>query len=272
MIQFERAAFISAVFSMALLVGCQGSNADIPTGIDTEQTVPDEGQIMERADARTRAKAHVDLAAAYYEAGRLAVALDEARIAMTADPTYPQAYNIQGLVNFDMRDNLAAEQSFKRGLQLSPQDPDLNHNYGWFLCRTGRESEATQWFMTAIKNPLYTTPARSYAAAASCLQTKNPAEAGDLYERALRLDPANPNTLQSYANFLFQQNRIPEARALLERYTVLVPEPNAEALWLLLRVARKQGDRNAEASYGAQLRRRFPKSPQAAALLRGAYE
>jgi type IV pilus assembly protein PilF len=43
-------------------------------------------------------------------------------------------------------------------------------------------------------------------------------------------------------------------------------------LWLWLRVERKLGDRNAEASYAAQLRRSFPDSKEASALLAGRYE
>jgi type IV pilus assembly protein PilF len=46
----------------------------------------------------------------------------------------------------------------------------------------------------------------------------------------------------------------------------------AQALWLGVRVERRLGDRDAEASYGAQLRRRFPESMQAQWLVTGQYE
>ena len=39
------------------------------------------------ADPKYRAKIHTELAAAYYQAGNLAVALEEVRIALEADPT-----------------------------------------------------------------------------------------------------------------------------------------------------------------------------------------
>jgi type IV pilus assembly protein PilF len=259
------------LFFLLLLGGCQAGNMEARPGVDTEQIVPEDGQIMERADARTRAKAHVELASAYYEAGRLAISLEEADIALKSDPTYAPAYNIKGLVNYELRENAAAEATFKRGLALAPQDPDLNHNYGWFLCRTGRELESTLWFMNAVKNPLYQTPARSYLAAANCVQTKNPTDAQDFLDRALRVEPNNPAVLLGYAEFLYRQDRPLESKALLDRYQKAVGEPNAEGWWLLLRVARKLNDRVGEASSGAQLRKRFPNSPQAAALQRGAY-
>jgi type IV pilus assembly protein PilF len=265
-------AWMSGLVLSSLMLGCQVDPEMQRTGIDTEQTVPDEGQIVERADARTRAKAHTELAGAYYSAGNLAIALEETRIALAADPTYAPAYNMQGLVSVEMRDNAAAELSFKKGLQLSPQDADLNHNYGWFLCRMNRQSEATQWFMNAIKNPLYQTPARSNAEAGRCLSDSKPIEAAEFFERALRADPNNPGTLYSYADLQYRRGLYNEAQVLIARYNRLVKEPPVEALWLALRVARKLGDRGSEASYAAQLQRRFPASPQSSSLQRGIYE
>ena len=49
-------------------------------------------------------------------------------------------------------------------------------------------------------------------------------------------------------------------------------EPNAESLWLGVRIERKIGDRQAEASYSSQLRRKFAGTPEHQALLQGKYE
>lgn len=259
----------------ALLAACQSGPAGQPnyepdsTGASYSS---DSEPIGERADARTRSKAHNDLAAAYYGLGNLAVALQESRIAVQADPSYASAYNMQGLINIELRDNKAAEQSFLRGLQLAPQDPDLNHNYGSFLCRVGREKEGVQRFMQAVKNPLYQTPAKSYAAAAQCVQRSDPEQADGLYQNALRLEPNSPIILQQYASLQYQRGKLDEARSLMGRYNRAVAEPNAEALWLQLRIERKLGNTRDEASYAAQLGRRFPNSPQRQALQRGAYD
>ena len=47
---------------------------------------------------------------------------------------------------------------------------------------------------------------------------------------------------------------------------------NAETLWLGMRVERKLGDKETEASYGLQLRKNFPESKEARALLNRQYE
>ena len=46
----------------------------------------------------SRARSHTDLGAAYYQQGKLEIALDEFNRAVEIDPTYAQAYNGLGLV------------------------------------------------------------------------------------------------------------------------------------------------------------------------------
>ena len=238
-----------------------------------QPTDPGYGPVLgDVKDARTRAKAHTDLASAYFELGNLGVALEEARIALAADPNYPPAYNVQGLVSMELKDEAGADASFQRGLKLAPQDPDLNHNYGWFLCQTGREQQSIQWFMNAIKNPLYPTPSRSYAAAGRCLQKRNPAESAQLLERALRLDPNTAQAMMPYAEYLYRRGQLVQAKELVGRYNKLLPEPTPESLWLALRIERKLGDRLAEASLATQLRRRYSNSSEYQSLLRGDFD
>jgi len=228
--------------------------------------------VGEVRDARTRAKAHADLAGAYYELGNLGVALEEARIAIQADPSYAPAYNVLGLVNMELKDNAGADANFRRGLQLAPQDPDLNHNYGWFLCQSGREEQSIQWFLNAIRNPLYQTPAKSFAAAGRCLVKRNPTEAATYFDRALRLDPNSLQALLPYADLLYQRGQLQEAKVLVARFNRLVPDGTPESLWLGVRIERKLGDRLAEATLANQLRRRYAGSTEYQALQRGDYD
>ena len=126
----------------------------------------DSGPIIgEVSPPRNRARMHTELAAAYFERGNMGVALEELRIALAADPNYAPAYNVLGLVHMDLNENPQAQQSFERALRIAPNDPDINHNYGWFLCQTGREEQSMRYFLAALKNPLYTTPQKSYALA-----------------------------------------------------------------------------------------------------------
>lgn len=260
------------IVAAAVLAASCASQSD-PQVQRAQPTDPNYGPIIgDPKDARTRAKAHTDLAAAYYELGNLGVAMEEARIALAADPSYPPAYNVQGLVNMELKDEAGADASFQRGLKLAPQDPDLNHNYGWFLCQTGREQQSIQWFMNAIKNPLYPTPAKSYAAMGRCLQKRNPAESAQYLERALRMDPNTVQAMMPYAEVLYRRGQLTQAKELVTRYNKLLPDPTAESLWLGVRIERKLGDRAAETSLATQLRRRYSNSAEYQSLLRGDFD
>jgi type IV pilus assembly protein PilF len=265
------------VLALAMLLGggcaTDGANQSADTSTSaTSDSQQAEGSFQKPADARTRAKAHTELASAYYGIGNMGVALQEARIAVASDPNFAPAYNVQALVSMDLKDNSAAEESFKRGLQLAPDDPDLNHNYGWFLCQTGRAKQAMPYFTNALRNPLYASPSRTYAAAGQCLlEQKEVKQATEYFERALRLDPNNTSAMLPYADALYKRGQFEEARELVDRYNRSAP-PSAEALWLAVRIERKLGNRSAESSFAAQLRLRFPRSAEYQSLQRGEFD
>jgi type IV pilus assembly protein PilF len=226
----------------------------------------------EPSDPHNRAKVHAELAALYYGRGNMAIALEELRTAVAADANYPLTYSLFGLVYMELREPRLAQENFERGLRLSPTDPDINHNYGWFLCQSGREEESIKYFMKAVSNPLYPTPWRSYSAAGVCsLRKNNLKEAEDFFQRALRMDPNDPGSLLQLGQIRYRQGSLEEARRLVIRYNRLV-EPTAESLWLALRVERKLGERGAESSYANQLRRRFAASREYQQLQRGEYD
>jgi type IV pilus assembly protein PilF len=223
-------------------------------------------------DSVNRAKIHAELAALYYGRGNMAIALEELRIAAAADANYPLTYSLFGLVYMELRENQLAQTNFERALQLSPRDPDINHNYGWFLCQSGREAESTKYFMQAVSNPLYATPWRSYSAAGVCaLRKNNLKDAEDFFQRALRLEPDDPAALLQLAQLRYRQGNLEDARKLVARHNRLI-EPTAESLWLALRIERKLGERNAEASLANQLRRRYAASREYQQLQRGEYD
>jgi len=239
----------------------------------TKEPEPTAGMIVgEVSDARNRARVHTELAAAYYERGNMGVALDELRQATAADSSYAQAYGLLGLVYMELKDTRQAESNFERGLGLSPNDADINHNYGWFLCQNAREKDSIKYFLQALRNPLYASPGRTYSAAGLCsVRANNLKDAEEFFQRALRLDADDPTSLLQLAQIRYRQGKVDEARRLVSRYNKLV-SPNPESLWLAVRIERKLGERVTEQSYANQLRRRFPNSAEYQSLQRGQYD
>lgn len=252
--------------AFALLAGCAA--APRPEGPQVES-----GTITgSSSDPRNRARIRTELAAAYYGRGNMNVALEELRLAVAADPDFAVAHGMFGLVYMELRENALAQSSFQRALRLAPDDPDINHNYGWFLCQTGREGESIAHFMRALRNPLYANPARSWSAAGICEMRGGNLKAADGYlQRALGIDANQPAAILQLAQLRYRQGSLEEARKLVARHAKLV-EPSAESLWLALRIERRLGQRTDELSYANQLRRRFPQSQEAQALQRGTYD
>src|SRR4051812_8441901 len=251
--------------AIALIAGCAAQTTEGPT-VETGQVVGESG------DPRNRARLHTELASLYYSRGSMNVALDELRIAVSADPSYATAYGLFGLVYMELKENTLAEQNFERALRLAPNEPDLNHNYGLYLCQTSREKDSIKYFLQAIRNPLYRTAWRSYAAAGTCsLRVKNIPDADEFFQRALKMEPDEPASLLQLGQIRYQQGRMDDARTLVLRHNK-VATPSAESLWLALRIERKTGQRAAEQSYGTQLRRRFPASDEFRKLQRGEFE
>ena len=224
------------------------------------------------SDTRQRAKVHTELGTLYMQRGNMGVALEEARAALAADPGYAPAYNLQGLVYMQLRENQAAETSFEKALGVAPTDPEVNNSFGWFLCQTGREQRSIQYFLTAIKSPLYATPALPLTNAGICsMRIKDDRAAEDYFLRALRLDGNSDRALYFLADIGYRQGRIAAARLHLQELHK-INEPSPESLWLGVRIERKIGDREAEARLASQLRRRFPGSPEQQLLMQGQFD
>jgi type IV pilus assembly protein PilF len=239
------------------------------TGADSTNYAP---KAVTETDELSRARIHTELAAGYLELGNYAVALQEAGEALKADTNFAPAYSVLGLIYMELRDDRAAEANFQRALRISPQDSDVNNNFGWFLCQRKREQESIKYFLAALSNPLYQTPDKSWVNAGICTrQAGDVAGADDYFQRALKIRPGQPQALLQLADMAYKRKSYPEAKSYLTRISRDV-EQTPESIWLSLRVERAMGDRNAEQSLGFQLRKNFPESREARALAAGSYE
>jgi type IV pilus assembly protein PilF len=258
---------IVALGLTVLLAGCTATGSG--SGYGAQQAVsarPAEGVQQQRA------KIHTELGSLYLIDGRSAIALEEARIALSADPNYAPAYNLLGLTHMVLNESRLAEDNFLKAIGLAPGDPEISNNYGWFLCQNSREKASMAYFMAAANNPLYTTPTKPYTNAGICsVRLKDDKAAEDYLFTALRLSPTNTQALFWLADIAYRQGRQSEARQWTTDIEKMV-EPTAEVIWLALRIERKLGNREAEARYASQLRRRFPGSPEHRLLTQGQFD
>jgi len=119
-----------------------------------------------------------------------------------------------------------------------------------------------------VSNPLYSTPHLAYANAGICAKRDNDYKNAQQYlNKALALQPLSHIAAQHLAEIQLEQKRASVAQKTLQN--ALVASPNAEVLWLGVKIARALNDRNSEASYSLELRRRFPNAKETQLLLSG---
>ncbi|MCL2344737.1 MAG: type IV pilus biogenesis/stability protein PilW [Desulfobulbus sp.] len=231
-------------------------------------------RMTQTGDLRAKAKIHTELGAAYFQAGNPSVALEQLEIALNADSSFFQAYSVRGLVYGSLKEYDKAERDFQRALNIAPNDPEVNNNYGWFLCDTGKARQSISYFLNALKDPLYETPDVAYTNAGICAMKSDDLDGAQHYLlQALQLsrDGGLMARLQ-LAKLLYRRGNLDEARVYLNDVLKQVDSPSAEVLWLALRLERKAGNKAAESGFAAQLRGRYPASPEYQEFLKGRFE
>lgn len=210
-----------------------------------------------------RAAARLELASAYYTQRQYGAALQEINQALSLHPKYLQAYNMLGLIEGELGHQKEAEIAFKNALDLDDKDADTHNNYGLFLCKNTRVATAYKHFEAAALNPLNNNPAKSYYNAGRCARGVNDnIKAVHYFNEALRVDPRATVVMLELAEMQYQQKNYEVVLDVIERIEAIEGE-NPKTLWLALRSERRQGNTNEVESYGTQLVKNFPDSPEA---------
>lgn len=259
-----RRSLLAAFLVVSLPVLAQGNEGNRQGASESsERTVK---------DPRSRAKVHTELGALYFQEGNIPVAMEELTVAIYIDKTYAPAYSMRALVHHYLKEPQYAEDNFREALNYAPDDPEIANNYGWFLCQNNRGEEAMPHFERALRNRLYQTPDRAYMNAGQCAMKLGQLEQARTYlDNAYRLTGGSPMAALRLAELNYRAGLYEAAREQLSDLMRKV-EPNAEALWLGVRLERRIGERETEMSYAAQLRRRFSASKEYQELLKGNYE
>ena len=265
---FPRFCWLTVVGLLVFLSGCATDTG--PSKVST--TGADLTTESDESDVRKRARIRTELAGGYFEQGQTAVALDEIKQAISADPNYSPAHNLRGLVYMRLGEVDLARESFRRALSLAPRDADIAHNLAWLLCQQRQYTESNTLFTQVASNPSYIGRAKSLMAQGVCL-----ARAGDVTQaekmllQSFEIDPANPITAYSLAQLLFKRGDLSTAQFYLRRLNG-GNLANAETLWLGIKVEMKLGNQLAARQLGDQLRRGFPQAKELQAYQRGAFD
>jgi type IV pilus assembly protein PilF len=210
---------------------------------------------------------NLQLGVGYLRRGDLQLAKDKLEKAVEQDPDLADAHMALAFLYEQIQQEADAERHFKRATRLEPNNPDVQNTYGAFLCKQGKTREAVAAFEKAAGIPLYRTPEAAYTNAGVCVLNDGQLDAADRYFReALGKNPRYGEALLQLASLSLQREQYLPARAFLQRY-LDGNKPNAEVLWLGVRIERAMGDAEAAKRYSSQLKKNFPESDETRQLL-----
>nr|WP_314568861.1 type IV pilus biogenesis/stability protein PilW [uncultured Pseudomonas sp.] len=154
-----------------------------------------------------------------------------------------------------------AEQHFRKALNAR-SDARILNNYGSFLYEQKRYKEAYELFEKAAADTLYPERSRVFenlGMTAAALGQREAARQN--LEKALRLNRQQPRALLEMAEMSYQDMQYVPAKEYYDRFTQL-SEQTARSLLLGTRLAKVYEDKNKAASYGLQLKRLYPGTPE----------
>ncbi len=258
------------LFGAALLSACVTTRTPLPAASGDSK---DRITASDESDGSKRAKVRMELAAAYFGRGQMTTALDQVKLAIIANPNQSDAYNLRGLIYANLGDDVLAEESFRRALQLNPRDADAMQNFGYYLCQKKRYPEANALFGQALAVPRYLDAPRTLLTQGVCLaQAGQLAQAEATLLQSYQLDPGNPSTSVNLSEVLYRRGDYERARFYVRRVNAVPEVANAQTLWLAARIEHRSGNARAAQDFADQLRGRFPDARETGLLARGAYD
>ena len=185
-------------------------------------------------------------------------ALAKLRKALEQDPDQPQAHSGIALLYQQLEEFGQAEVHFKKALALSKNDPNIQNNYGVFLCGRGRHQEALGYFMQVANSPIYTQPETAYTNAGVCARRVPDMELAETnFREALRRNPQYAEALAQMASISYDRGDYLRTRAFIQRFETVAPE-SPQMLLLAMRTERQLGNARGAARYEQRLRTTYP--------------
>jgi type IV pilus assembly protein PilF len=213
--------------------------------------------------SRKAAVTNTELGRSYMDNGQYEIALEKFKRAVAYDKTYAPAHTMLAVLYETIGETEEAGEEYKLAVDYAPKNGDVNNNYGAYLCATGKRKEADRYFLAAVDDPFYTTPAIALANAGTCALARRDLDKAETFLRqSLDYDDKLGAALLPMSEVSYRQGSFLRARAFLQRYEA-VGAMNEESLFLGFEIESKLGDEKSAERYRNELLQRYPGSIQA---------
>ena len=240
---------LSAVLVLFFLAACVSTSA--PGSSVTNRPVTDKAMV------------HTKLAQSYLQQKQYATAKEELEKALKIDPRHSESNYVMALLMMELQQFEATEEHFKKAIKFDDgSNSAAAHDFGTYLCQTGRERDAVKYFDIAANNPLFDQPHLSYMRAGECLSKISDPNAEKYLQRALTIDPRLGPALFQLAKIKYTNNENLSARAYIQRY-IAINKKQPAALFLAYKIESTLNANEYANEYRSQLLEDFPASSEA---------
>lgn len=219
-------------------------------------------KVIEIKDPERASDINAELGLRYMQRKQYKRALGKLKKAVKYNPENAQAYHYLAELyrRLDVYDT--AEEYYKKSLEMAPEDPDTQNNYGIFLCDRGRYDKAYQYFDNILKDPLYSYKADAYENVGLCAYRQGKLKKAETaFKKALSINKRMAKSLIKLAQLSYDHKHISYAYEYFRRYIAIAPH-NPESLWIGVLLEKKRGNKNTVASYKVLLKGKFPASKE----------
>ncbi len=209
-----------------------------------------------------RALLHTRLARGYMEQNQLATARTELEKALRLDPTQSDSNYVMGLLMIRLENSKDAEYYLEQAVRHDRENSSAAHDFGMFLCQTGKEKKSVEYFEIAASNPLFDRSELSYMRAGECLARVKDPRAENFLKKALTTNPRLRPALFRLALIKRESGQNLNARAYIERY-MAITKPQPDALLLAYQIESSLNATDVAQSYRKRILEDFPGSKAA---------
>ena len=220
-----------------------------------------DGVFTEKADPEKALERRVELARKYIGEGNWDNAKRNLKLAYELDPDNAEVHEAFALVYQSTGEFELAEESYRTAIRLDKNFSRARNNYATFLYSQQRYEEAAAQLEFVVKDSLYKARPRAFVNLGLCrLQLFDSLGAEEAFRRALTMDRTNAIALLELAQLRYDADDFRTAQSYYDTYRTVVRQQSARGLWLGIRLARQNEDRDAEGSYALALANLYPNS------------
>lgn len=202
--------------SLIVLLGCIALTACISqqSYLSKEQHL-----VAVNFDRKQAAKARLALALSYLKQDKYQAAKLNLDRALRFAPNLAEVHSSRAYYFQKLGDYAQAEKHYQAALKISPDEPNLLHNYGSFLCYQGQFSKAKSILLAVIELPNYAFASRSLLNLAYCsLTLEDHNQALNYLQLAIKYQPDSVDVLLMLAGLNFAQKKYSNALGWYQKY------------------------------------------------------